>query len=67
MKISAGRLEVLIWALIYGGLLTLGLGIALVRGGADVGWSICIGAGAAALAGVVLVWVRSRWPEPVDR
>ena len=50
--------------LIYGGLFGVGLGIALERAGESYGWTV-IGAGMVAIAaGCVLVWVRSRMPEP---
>ena len=60
MKLSTGRVELLVWVLIYGGLLVCGLGIALARGGQDWGTGIVVIGIVAALAGAVLVWVRSR-------
>jgi F0F1-type ATP synthase assembly protein I len=57
----APRLEKLIWLLIYGGLLTLCLGIFLQRRHGGWGWTFISGGGAAALAGVILIGVRSRW------
>ena len=55
------RLQVLIWVLIYGGLLTLVLGIATQRAGeAATGWLLVAGGGAAAAVGVALIAVRSR-------
>ena len=59
-----GRLDTLVWALLFGGLLLLGPGIALRRAGQAWGWLvIAVGVGAA-VAGIVLVWVRSRLPDP---
>lgn len=53
--------EKLVWILIYGGLLSLGLGLALQqRGDAALGWTLVAGGGAVAAVGVVLIWVRSR-------
>jgi hypothetical protein len=53
--------EKLVWILIYGGLLAVGLGIALQqRGSAALGWTLVVGGGIAAAAGVVLIWVRSK-------
>lgn len=53
--------EKLVWILIYGGLLAVGLGLALQQqGSAALGWSLCVGGGAVAALGVVLIWVRSR-------
>ena len=54
------RLHVLIWALIYGGLLTLILGIATARTNNLPGWALIGEGGAAALVGLVLIGVRSR-------
>jgi len=60
----ARRIGTLIWVLIYGGLFGVGLGIALERSGASYGWAvICVGTVGIAV-GCVLVWVRSRMPEP---
>lgn len=54
------RLHKLIWVLIYGGLLTLVLGLATGRSDADLGWNLVLGGGLAAAVGVVLIGVRSR-------
>ena len=54
------RLHKLIWMLIYGGLLTLVLGLATGRSDAAVGWSLVLGGGLAAAVGVVLIAVRAR-------
>ena len=64
MKISTARLDVLIWVLIYGGLLAGSLGVALQRGGESYGWGLLAGSAVAVLLGVALVWVRSRTDEP---
>ena len=64
MSISTARLGALIWTLIYGGLFVVAIGIALERSGATYGWTF-IAAGTVAIgAGCVLVWIRSRMPEP---
>ncbi|MBV7540627.1 hypothetical protein [Acidovorax sp. sic0104] len=54
------RLHQLIWALIYGGLLTLTVGIATARTDDALGWSLAAVGGLAAVAGLVLIGVRSR-------
>jgi len=54
------RLHKLIWALIYGGLLALVLGIATARTDDAIGWSLMVGGGLVAAAGVVLIGVRAR-------
>jgi hypothetical protein len=53
-------LEALVWVLIYGGLLLLGLGVFVLRQGGSFGWALIgIGGGVAAI-GAVLIFVRSR-------
>jgi hypothetical protein len=64
LTISARRIGTLIWALVYGGLFVLAIGIALDRADRSYG-IVAIVAGALAIAaGIVLLWVRSRMPEP---
>lgn len=58
--------EKLVWILIYGGLIAVGLGIALQqRGSAALGWTLTAGGGIVTAAGVVLIWVRSRQKDDV--
>ena len=57
------RLETLIWALIYGGLLTLVLGGFLSRGQDGSGVGVMIAGGLLVLIGVILMYVRSRLRE----
>lgn len=57
------RLETLVWVLIYGGLLLVGLGLAVQQRAGLLGWSLVAGGGVLALAGVVLIVVRARLPE----
>ncbi|MGJ7522524.1 hypothetical protein ACSFA0_18695 [Variovorax sp. LT1P1] len=54
------RLEKWIWILIYGGLFAFALGFATARIDAVLGWSIATPGAIAAVAGVVLIYVRSR-------
>ena len=54
------RLQKFIWVLIYGGLLTLVLGIATERNDASTGWVLMVGGGVVAAVGVVLIAVRAR-------
>ena len=54
------RLQKLIWVLIYGGLLTLVLGIATARTDEATGWVLMVGGGVVAAVGVVLIAVRAR-------
>jgi hypothetical protein len=55
------RLEGLTWILIYGGLLTLVLGLWVEPiDDDDTGWLLVVGGALAAAAGLVLIYVRSR-------
>ena len=66
MKSSAERIETWVWVLIYGGLLVCGLGVALSRGGLDYGSAVSVIGIVFAVAGVVLVYVRSRMSDRSD-
>ncbi len=55
------RLQSLIWLLIYGGLLTLVLGLAVGRSDGILGHSLVVGGGIVAALGVVLIFVRARF------
>ena len=57
------RYDNLVWALIFGGLLTLVLGIASHDEAAIAGWSLTAVGGIAAVAGIVMIFVRSRLRE----
>lgn len=60
----AATLEVWVWVLIYGGLLAVGLGLALQRQGeAALGWTLVVVGGIVTAVGVVLIWVRSRMKD----
>ncbi|MFN3570178.1 MAG: hypothetical protein ACK4VX_07880 [Polaromonas sp.] len=54
------RLQQLIWVLIYGGLLTLVLGLSVQRSDDAIGWSMVVGGGVLAVLGFFLIYVRSR-------
>jgi hypothetical protein len=57
-------LEALAWVLIYGGLLALCLGLFVLQPGPSaLGWGLAGGGAVAALAGALLVWLRSRRPD----
>ena len=60
---SIARLQALIWVLIYGGLLTLVLGLSTERTDDALGWSLVVAGGGVAAAGFVLIYVRSRLKE----
>lgn len=57
---SIVRLQKLIWVLIYGGLLTLVLGLSVQRTDDAIGWSMVVGGGIVAAVGFALIYVRSR-------
>jgi hypothetical protein len=57
---TATRIEVWVWVLVYAGLLVFGLGLAVRRSDDSFGWGIA-GVGALLVAaGALLVWIRSR-------
>jgi hypothetical protein len=60
LKLDAARLDVLVWTLVYGGLLVVGVGVALGRNRAGYGWGVAGGGALLVAAGVVLIWLRSR-------
>ena len=66
MKLSPGRVELLIWVLIYGGMLSFGFGFALSHGGQSYGWGVCAVGVAAVTVGALLIWVRSRMADRGD-
>jgi len=57
---TTSGIEKLVWALVYGGLLVASLGVFLQRQHQPLGWTLIVGGGLAAVAGAVLIWVRSR-------
>ena len=61
---ALARIDGLAWTLIYGGLLALVLGIASHDETAIGGWSLSVLGTVAAIAGVVLIVVRSRLTAP---
>ncbi len=54
------RLQALIWVFIYGGLLTLVLGLSMERTDDATVWPMGVVGGGFALLGVGLIYVRSR-------
>jgi len=57
---TIARLQTLIWVLVYGGLLTLVLGLSVQRSNDPLGWSMVVGGGILAAVGFSLIYVRSR-------
>lgn len=57
------RMETLIWVLIYGGLLTLLIGLYMSREVGGSGFPLVLAGSAVTTCGAVLVYVRSRLRE----
>ena len=49
-----------VWILVYGGLLTLCLGLFVERRDLALGWTLLTGGGAMAVTGIALIVIRSR-------
>jgi hypothetical protein len=64
LNFAAARLDVLVWAFVFVGLLVVGLGVSLQRGGAPYGWAVAVAGALFVTAGGVLVWLRSRIRDP---
>ena len=64
MKLDAARIDALVWTFVFGGLLVVGLGVSLQRGGATYGWAVAVAGGLGVATGAVLIWLRSRIPDP---
>src|SRR6185369_17971015 len=60
LKLAAAHLDVLVWTFVFGGLVVVALGIALVRNGAGYGWAVAVAGTLVVAAGVVVLWLRSR-------
>ncbi|MDB5930636.1 MAG: hypothetical protein JWR60_2343 [Polaromonas sp.] len=57
---SVARLEALTWILVYGGLLTLVLGLFVENVDEAAGWSMVVGGAAVASLGLALIYLRSK-------
>ena len=57
------RLETLVWTLIYGGLLTMVVGLFMSRNEEGSGFEMVVGGIVIALIGAALIYVRSRLKE----
>jgi len=60
---SPARVEKWTWVLIFGGLITCGLGLAVPPTDAALGWALMSAGAVAALVGMLLIWVRSRMKD----
>ena len=61
MKVST--VDTLIWVLVYGGLIGVGLGVSVQRTDNGLGLGLAIVGGLAAVVGFALIYVRSRMNE----
>ena len=64
MKLDAARLDALVWALVFGGLVVVAIGVALDRIGAGYGWGVVAAGATIVAAGVAALWLRSRMRDP---
>ena len=55
--------EVLVWVLLYGGLILIALGLSIARSETALGWGVVTAGGMASAAGAVLIYVRSRMSD----
>jgi len=60
VSLSNKTLETWTWRLIFGGLIVLGLGLALMGRDASLGTAIAAAGVVVAIVGAGMVWVRSR-------
>jgi len=60
LRLSIAKIEVLIWVLIYGGLLVLAVGLALREVHGLLAGTVALIGGIVAAVGIMLIWVRSR-------
>ena len=60
---AATTLEKLVWILIYGGLIAVGLGVAVLRRHGTAAGALLAAGGLAVALGVVLIVVRARLRE----
>lgn len=63
MNMKPSTVETLVWVLIYGGLLTLGLGLSVQRTDEGLGYGIAVCGGVLAAVGFVLIYLRSRMKD----
>ena len=61
---STARLETWAWVAIYVGMVLVGLGVALQRHGAEFGPAVTVVGVIGIVAGVLMIWIRSRRKGP---
>ena len=57
---STRKVETWVWVLVYGGMIVLGIGLAVQPTDPGTGWAIVCAGGVLITLGALLVWVRSR-------
>jgi type IV secretory pathway TrbD component len=62
--IELKRLQMLIWVLIFGGLLALVLGLSVRRFEAPLGWVLMTGGAVLAAVGAALIFLRAKLDPP---
>jgi hypothetical protein len=55
-----GRIDIIIWICIYGGLLSIVAGLALAGVSSSLAWTLGAGGSLATVLGIVLIYIRSR-------
>ncbi len=60
---KASTVDTLIWVLVYGGLILLGLGLSVQRTDNGMGFGLAVIGGVVAVIGFALIYVRSRMNE----
>ena len=60
---KASTVDTLIWVLVYGGLIGVGLGLSVQRSDPGLGYGVAIVGGVLAVVGFALIYVRSRMKE----
>ena len=62
-RMKSTTVDKLIWALVYGGLIGIALGLSVQRTDGALGWGFVTLGGVVAATGAVLVYVRSRMKD----
>jgi len=61
------RLNTLIWALIYVGLLTIILALFVQRTDDSIGWFMVVGGGVMTVLGAILIYIRSTMTSDTEK
>ena len=61
---TIARIERMTWNLIFVGLFAIVLGLASMASSPGAAWALIVVGGVLTVAGVVLIWVRSRMSPP---